>query len=104
MVVALNRAEPFFVTRGMDTVSARITTYLAEDSIRGFPDNYVNSSTLSPYDYVADVIKEVGGEKATIGAEMGGFYFSVNAYKDLVKALPNAKFVDADLLVNWIRL
>ncbi|MER9751357.1 Xaa-Pro peptidase family protein [Mesorhizobium sp. M0140] len=103
-IVALDRDEPIFVTRGMDTTSAKITTYLSDNSIRGFPDNYVNSSELSPYDYVADVVKEIGGEKATIGVEMGGYYYSARAHADLVKALPQASFADADLLINWIRL
>ncbi|RWQ34856.1 MAG: M24 family metallopeptidase [Mesorhizobium sp.] len=103
-IVALDRDEPIFITRGMDTTSAKITTYLSDDSIRGFPDNYVNSPDLSPYDYVAGVVKEIGGEKATIGVEMGGYYYSARAHADLVKALPQANFVDADLLINWIRL
>lgn len=103
-IVALDRNEPIFITRGMDTTSAKITTYLSDDSIRGFPDNYVNSPDLSPYDYVAGVVKEIGGEKATIGVEMGGYYYSARAHADLVKALPQASFADADLLINWIRL
>lgn len=103
-IVAIDHAEPIFITRLMDTTSAKITTYLPNDNIRGFPDEYVNSPALSAYDFMADVVKEFGGEKATIGVEMGGFYYSARAHADLVKALPNAHFVDADLVVNWIRL
>ncbi|RWC00142.1 MAG: M24 family metallopeptidase [Mesorhizobium sp.] len=103
-IVALDREEPIIITRGMDMTSARITTYLSEDSIRGFPDNYVNSIERSAYDYVASVVQELGGEKAVIGVEMGGYYYSARAHADLVKALPQARFEDADLLVNWIRL
>ncbi|MCK1269125.1 M24 family metallopeptidase [Bradyrhizobium sp. 49] len=103
-IVALNHAEPIFITRFMDRISAKLTTYLSEDDIRPFPDEYVNSRTLSAYDFVAEVVKEIGGERACIGVEMGGFYYSARAHADLLKALPNAKFVDADLLINWIRL
>ncbi|WP_407114624.1 M24 family metallopeptidase [Bradyrhizobium sp. LMG 9283] len=103
-IVALDSEEPIFITRGMDTTSAKMTTYLSDDSIRGFPDNYVNSSEQSAYEYVARVVKEIGGEKATVGVEMGGYYYSARAHADLVKALPQATFVDADLLINWIRL
>ncbi|OWO89560.1 hydrolase [Rhizobium esperanzae] len=103
-IVALDRPEPVFITRFMDSVSAKMTTYLADDNIRSFPDAYVNSPTHSAYTYMADIVKECGGERATIGVEMGGFYYSVRAHSDLVNALPHARFVDADLLVNWIRL
>lgn len=103
-IVALNRTEPVFITRFQDRVSAKMTTYLADENIRAFPDEYVNSATLSAYGYMAGIVKEFGGDKATIGVEMGGFYYSARAHADLVQALPNANFVDADLLINWIRL
>lgn len=103
-IVTLNHAEPILMTRFMDRISARITTYLVEDNIRAFPDEYVNSPALSPYNVIADIVKEIGGEKAKIGVEMGGYYYSARAHADLVRALPLAAFADADLLVNWIRL
>ncbi|MER8614773.1 Xaa-Pro peptidase family protein [Mesorhizobium sp. M1216] len=103
-IVALDRDEPIMITRGMDAMSSRITTYLSEDSIRGFPDSYVNSTERSAYDYVAKVVQEIGGDKGAIGVEMGGYYYSARAHADLVKALPEARFDDADLLINWIRL
>lgn len=104
VIVALNRDEPIWVGRFMDRVSAAMTTYLADDNLRGYPDRYVQSTTLSPYDFMADVVREVGGEKARIGVELGGYYYSARAHADLVRALPLADFVDADLLVNWIRI
>jgi len=103
VIVALNHDEPIWVGRFMDRISALMTTYLADGNIRAYPDRYVQS-TLSPYDFVADVAKELGGEKAKIGVEMGGYYYSARAHADLVRALPLAQFVDADLLVNWIRI
>lgn len=104
VVVALKHEEPIWIGRFMDRISAVMTTYLADDNIRTYKDEYVNSATLSAYDFVADVVKEVGGGKARIGVEMGGFYYSARAHADLVRALPLAQFVDADLLVNWIRI
>ncbi|MFO0995430.1 MAG: Xaa-Pro peptidase family protein [Alphaproteobacteria bacterium] len=104
VIVAASHDEPIWVGRFMDRVSAVMTTYLAEDNLRGYPDRYVQSATLSPYDYMADIVKEVGGETSKIGVEMGGYYYSARAHADLVRALPRAQFVDADLLVNWIRI
>lgn len=103
VIVALNHDEPIWIGRFMDRISAVMTTYLSDESIRAYPDRYVQSN-LSPYDFMADVAKEMGGERATIGVEMGGYYYSARAHADLVRALPLARFVDADVLVNWIRI
>lgn len=104
VVVALDHDEPIWIGRLMDRVSARMTTYLVEDNIRAYPDRYVQSTVLSPYDFMADIVKEFGGERSKIGVEMGGYYYSARAHQDLVRALPFAEFVNADLLVNWIRV
>src|SRR5262249_5495088 len=104
VMVSLERDEPVWMGRFMDAVSARMTTYLVDDSIRPYPDTYVASATLSAYEFMAQIVKQSGGEKAKIGVEMGGFYYSARAHADLVKALPQARIVDADLLVNWIRM
>jgi Xaa-Pro dipeptidase len=35
---------------------------------------------------------------------MDAYYFSARSYAELQKQLPNARFANADLLINWIRL
>ncbi|MBY2918502.1 M24 family metallopeptidase [Rhizobium leguminosarum] len=104
VIVAQAHDEPIWIGRFMDRVSASMTTYLAEGNIRAYPDTYVQSASLSAYDFMADIVKELGGEKACIGVEMGGYYYPARGHADLTRALPNAEFVDADLLVGWIRL
>lgn len=104
VIVALDHNQPIWVGRFMDRVSAVMTTYLSDDNIRAYPDTHVHSPVLSAYDYMADIVKEVGGEKGRIGVEMGGYFYSGRAHIDLTRALPEAEFVDADLLVGWIRL
>ncbi|RFB86093.1 hydrolase [Rhizobium leguminosarum bv. trifolii] len=104
VIVAQDHAEPVWIGRFMDRVSASMTTYLAEDNIRAYPDTYVQSTALSAYTFMAEIVKELGGEKARIGVEMGGYYYPARAHADLTRALPDAEFVDADLLVGWIRL
>ncbi|WP_024511535.1 Xaa-Pro peptidase family protein [Bradyrhizobium sp. ARR65] len=104
VMVVLERDEPIWIGRLVDRVSAVMTTYLADDNIRAYPDRYVASAELSAYDFMGDIVKEVGGERAKIGVEMGSLYYSARAHADLVKALPLAEIVDADLLVNWIRM
>jgi Xaa-Pro aminopeptidase len=104
VMVALDREEPVWMGRFMDGISAKMTTWLSDDSIRPYPDIYVANPPLSAYEFMAGVVKELAGEKLRIGVEMGGFYYSAKAHADVAKALPQAEIVDADLLVNWIRM
>lgn len=104
VIVSLKREQPVWIGRFMDRVSAVMTTYLDEDNVRAYEDKYVHSASFSAYDVIAETVKEVGGEKGRIGVEMGGYYYSARAHADFARALPSAQFVDADLLVNWIRV
>jgi ectoine hydrolase len=35
---------------------------------------------------------------------MDAYYFTARAYAELQKNLPDARFANADLMVNWVRL
>ncbi|MGC9311468.1 MAG: M24 family metallopeptidase [Sediminispirochaetaceae bacterium] len=104
VLVSLNQEEPMWIGRGMDANGARITTFLSEDNIREYADHYVHSTVRHPMNFVADVIKEKGWDKGTIGVEMDQFYFTHRAYVELEKDLPDAKFTDGNVLVNWVRV
>lgn len=104
VIVALDHDEPVWVGRFMDRISATWETWLADDNIRAYPDEYVASPTLSAYEFMARIVKELGGEKARIGVEMDSFYYPARAHADIVQALPNAQLVDSKLLVSWIRM
>jgi Xaa-Pro dipeptidase len=104
VLVSLRQEEPMWIGRGMDANGARITTFLSEDNIREYADYYVHSTERHPMNFVADVIKEKGWDKGSIGVEMDQFYFTHRAYLELEKDLPNAKFVDGNVLVNWVRV
>jgi len=104
VVVGLEAELPFWIGRGMDVAGARHTTFLPEDHIIGYPDNYVQTLERHPLNFVGDRIQERGWGKQTVGVEMDAYYFSARAYAELQKHLPEAQFANADLLVNWIRL
>ena len=104
VLVSLDQEEPMWLGRGMDANGARITTFLRNDNIREYADDYVQSTVKHPMDFVADVIKEKGWDKKRIGVESDQFYFTHQAFASLEKALPNATFVDANALVNWVRV
>ena len=104
VVVSLEQEEPMWLGRGMDAAGAHITTWLSEDNIRQYADDYVQSSVKHPMNFVADVLKEKGWDKKRIGVESDTFYFTHKSYVELEKSLPNATFVDIGSLVGWVRI
>ncbi len=103
VLVSLNQEEPMWLGRGMDANGAKMSTHLNHENIRQYADHYVHSTERHPMNFVADVIKEKGWDKGSIGVEMDQFYFTHRSFVELEKDLPNAKFVDGDVLVNWVR-
>src|SRR5690554_4175987 len=104
LLVSLKAEEPVWIGRSMDANGARITTYLSPENIIEYPDDYVQSTTKHTMHFMADIIKARGWDKGTIGVEMDQFYFTARNYVELTESLPNAKFVDANTLVNWVRV
>ncbi|TAA73087.1 M24 family metallopeptidase [Planococcus salinarum] len=104
LIVIGDEDQPIWVGRTMDANAAKLTTWLYTDNIIPYPDIYVQSDVLHPMDFVADILKQIGQEKRSIGVEMENYYFTAKCYEQLKKGLPNAKFQDATLLVNWARI
>ncbi|MFA5570689.1 MAG: M24 family metallopeptidase [Sphaerochaetaceae bacterium] len=104
VIVALDKEEPMWVGRGMDANGARITSVLSNESIYEYADNYVQSLERHPMDFVGELLIKHKLDKKTVGLEMDQYYFTAQAYVSLQKTLPNAKFVDATSLVNWVRV
>ena len=104
VIVSLDKEEPIWVGRAMDANGAKITTFLKDEDIKGYPDDYVQSKLKHPMQFVADIIKEKGWGNKTIAVEMDQFYFTHRCYLELEKALPKAKFKDGNLLVNMVRM
>ena len=104
LVVALDADEPVWIGRGMDANAAKVTTYLAHDDILGYPDDYVQSTEKHPMDYVAGVLEARGWGGLRIGVEKDAYYFTAACLASLERNLPNATFVDATGLANWVRI
>ncbi|WP_058365812.1 M24 family metallopeptidase [Haloparvum sedimenti] len=105
VVVTPDRDEPVWIGRDMDGGGARATTHLDDDSIRAYSDDHVHSPyDLHPMDYVAGVLDELGVAEGRVGLEMDAAYFTAKSYTRLQENLPNAEFVDATLLVGWVRI
>jgi Xaa-Pro dipeptidase len=103
LIIALDRDEPFWFGRAQDSNGARLTTWLSEESILGYPDYYVQSRYTHTMRYVANKIAEEGWDRRRIGVEMDGYWFSARMYRELTEHLPSARFADATSLVAWVK-
>ncbi|MCL4494183.1 MAG: M24 family metallopeptidase [Firmicutes bacterium] len=104
IIVSLILSEPLWVGREQDSNGARLTCWMSESTIKPYADYYVQSVVRHPMDYVAQVVRGYGLDHGRIGVEMDAYYFSALSFHKLVQGLPDARFADATLLVNWIRL
>ena len=103
VIVSLDMDEPIWFGRKQDSNGARITTFLKEDNILGYPEHLIQSPPSHPYDYVANYIHENKWANKNIGVEMDSYYYTAENHERLLKQCPNAKFINGHLLVNWVR-
>jgi ectoine hydrolase len=94
---------PLWFGRLQDANGARLTSWLPDDRLIGYPDHYVQSAVRHPMQYLAQCLKDRGWGSRRIGVEMDNYYFSAAAWQQLVQGLPDARFLDATALVNWQR-
>ena len=104
LVVMLGEDEPVWFGRGQDANAARLTSWLSDDNIRAYTDDYVQSLVKHPMEFVADIIKEKGYDNKIIATEMDAYYYTAKCQESLHKSLPNAKFTDGNLIVNWVKI
>ncbi|BDW84730.1 ectoine hydrolase DoeA [Roseicyclus marinus] len=102
-VIVPPHGDPIWFGRGQDANGARLTSWLRETHILGYPDIYVQNPDLHPMDYLSGVLRDRGWGRLRIGVEMDNYYFSAAAFVSLTRNLPEARFVDATALVNWQR-
>jgi len=103
IVVVPMTDDPYWVGRAMDAAGGRLTVWMKPDHVIGFPEDYVQQANRHQMDWMASWIAGKGWGNARIGIELESYYYSPKAHARLVDQLPNAKFLDADLVVNWLR-
>ena len=104
VAVSLRDEEPIWVGRKMDAVGAKFTAFLKPGNVVPYPDIYVGSSERHPMQFMAEEIGRRGWDRGTIGVETDDYYYTAKWDALLKAGLPNARFVDAFLLVNWCRM
>lgn len=95
--------EPYWVGRAMDAAGGKLTAWMSQDHIVGYPEDYVQQANRHPMDWIAAWMARNGWSTARIGIEVESYYYSPKAHSRLTAGLPNARFIEADLLVNRIR-
>ena len=103
MLVSLTDG-PWWMGRLMDAGAAKFTTRLRPEQVIAYPEALVQRPDTHPMDWLADWMGANGFATARIGYESDSYFLSPHALAALQDGLPNASFVDADLLVNWQRL
>ena len=104
VIISLDHDQPIWFGRMQDSKGAKVTTFLKEENILGYPEDLIQAPPKHPYDYVTSFLKTKKWDNKNIGVEMDSYYYSAECHKRLVTQCPNAIFHDANLLVNWVRL
>ena len=104
VIVHINADEPICFVRNQDAGGAYIKTYLKDENIIKYHEKYIHTWPLHPYDALVDLIKEKKWDKLSVGLEMDTHYFTAYCYEKIKQGLPNAKVLDCERLVNWVRV
>jgi hypothetical protein len=99
-VVVPPEGDPLLFTRAMDTGGARLTTWLEDMRILGFPEEYVQQRDRHPMQWVASELLSRDLAGPVIALEMDSYYFSPRAYEALRGSLSGSRVVDAEELVD----
>jgi ectoine hydrolase len=96
-------ADPIWWGRFQDANGARLTTWLDDDRIVGYPDNFVQSTVRHPYQHLARLMADQRLDTGRVGVELDNYYYSAAAHLHLGAGLSNTELADATGLVNWQR-
>jgi ectoine hydrolase len=102
-VVVPAEGDVVLCTRQMDATGARLTTFLDNDWILGFPDDFVQQRDRHPMEWIADELDRRGVLGGKVGLEMDAYFFTPRAYEALRSRARGVAFADAHELVNWVR-
>ncbi len=103
VILTLDGDHPLWFGRQQDSNGARLTTWLPEECIYGYPDEYVQSRYTHTMRYVAQLLREKRLAEKRLGLEMDGYWFTARMYLTLQEELSGAVLLDATNLVNWVK-
>jgi len=104
VLVIDDQEEPFWIGRNMDVNGAKHTAFIKSENMIGYPEDYIQSDIKHPMNFMADIIKEKGWAKKTIGVETDAYYYTARSDQALKKSLGRDNLLDGNLLVSWVRI
>ncbi|WP_297842075.1 ectoine hydrolase DoeA [uncultured Roseibium sp.] len=102
-VVVFLDEEPIWWGRRQDANGARRTVWMDDARVASYADHFIQSSERHPMQDLARLLELRGYGNKKIGVELENYYFSAKAFLTLQNELPNAEFIDATSMVNWLR-
>ena len=103
-ILPVDADQPLLVLRAMDVACADFTVFLDPANVVGYPETWIGTAARHPVEFMTQLVRDHGWGRARLGVEKSAHFFTVRAYEILRAGLPDATFVDADLLVDWVRL
>lgn len=103
IMLVQHHEQPIWMGRMMDAGAIPLTTYLKEESIKPYGEDFVQRQGVHPMQAVAAQLKELGLNGSALGYESDTYFFSPRSLECLQQGLPNTIWFDADLLINWCR-
>ena len=102
-VVVFLDEEPIWWGRRQDANGARRTVWMDDARVASYADHFIQSSERHPMQDLARLLELRGYANKKIGVELENYYFSAKAFLTLQSEMPNAEFIDATSMVNWLR-
>ncbi|AMN53511.1 X-Pro dipeptidase [Labrenzia sp. CP4] len=102
-VVVFLDEEPIWWGRRQDANGARRTVWMDDARVASYADHFIQSSERHPMQDLARLLELRGCANKKIGVELENYYFSAKAFLTLQSEMPNAEFIDATSMVNWLR-
>jgi len=102
-VIVFHDEPPIWWGRRQDSNGAKRTVWMSDDHVHFYADNFVQSTVRHPMQDLSAILSRKGYANKRIGVELENYYFSAKAFLTMQAELPNAVFVDATSLVNWMR-
>ena len=99
----LAEGEPLWWGRGIDAPGALRTAWMRAENIFAYSDDLLHNPPRHPMEDLASVLRAKGLAKAAIGVGMDSPHFTAGCFAVLRRELPQARFEDAESLVNWAR-
>ncbi|MZR14361.1 M24 family metallopeptidase [Maritimibacter sp. DP07] len=96
--------KPIWWGRMQDANGARRTVWMEDEDIIHYADRYIQAADIHPMEDLASHLRIMDYGDKRIGVEMETYFFTARAFAVLAEGLPEAQFIDASTLVNWVRL